>query len=105
MFIECPLKTLARLYGSVRVNENGCWIWQNGHTGKGYPELRIGHTVQYAHRVMYEITRDRIPWKKQIHHVCMTPSCINPDHLTPLEPWQNRALQAAGVRVWEGEPF
>jgi hypothetical protein len=39
----------------------GCWIWQRLVTPRRYGRMRVGHTMQYAHRVYYERYRGPIP--------------------------------------------
>ena len=45
----------------------------------------IGRTnprsVEYVHRVSYELFIGPIPADREVHHTCNVRSCVNPDHL------------------------
>ena len=60
---------------------DGCWIWRGGLTTNGYGAVQYRDSVQYVHRLMYEIVKGVIPRGKCVCHACDTPSCINPEHL------------------------
>lgn len=63
----------------ARVNKTeGCWLW-TGPTNGRYG--RIGRRT-YAHRASYEIANGPIPEGMFVMHLCDTPLCVRPDHLT-----------------------
>jgi hypothetical protein len=74
-----------RIRARVRVDTNGCWIWQGArdrwdygiiHNLPGRRPLAVG-----VHRVMYEHANGPIPDGLVIHHVCGVRLCCNPSHL------------------------
>jgi hypothetical protein len=78
--------TLAdKVRARVRINRNGCWIWQGprirGTYGyvinkPGQRPVNVG-----VHRVMYEETYGPIPEGMVVAHVCGVKLCCNLTHL------------------------
>jgi hypothetical protein len=56
----------------------GCWNWLKGKTERGYA---WGH----AHRHYWAAVNGPVPEGHHVHHKCENPSCVNPDHLEPLD--------------------
>ena len=79
------MAVLDKVLRRVKVDENGCWVWQgpcsgNGRGG-GYPRMSLrGHTVA-VHRAIYTHFFGYVPRQKQIHHKCNNRLCCNPEHL------------------------
>lgn len=70
----------------VKVDENGCWIWQLSRYPYGYGHLswRGKGSSDYAHRVCWEIVHGPIPTdgpRLCVCHRCDVPACCNPAHL------------------------
>lgn len=61
-----------------------CWIWKLSCSGNGYGSTKVAGKTQSAHVVYYEHMYGRIPAGMELHHMCKTPSCVNPMHLKPL---------------------
>src|SRR5271167_895784 len=61
-----------------------CWMWQLAKNSQGYGVVGIapGKTA-FAHRVYYEERFGPIPDGSELHHLCVVPGCVNPDHLVP----------------------
>lgn len=59
----------------------GCWIWESAKLSTGYGIFSINNTTVYAHRVSYELYKEKIPDAKLVRHTCDNPSCVNPLHL------------------------
>lgn len=70
--------------------ETGCWNWSLWRNKRGYGrtqrrELQKLTGTQYAHRAGFMALRGYYPPNIHIHHRCENPSCVNPDHLEPIE--------------------
>ena len=72
----------SRLYDKILMSdEESCWPWLGARNSRGYGNLRIGDTVQTAHRVSYIVHNGPIPEGLHVLHACDQPSCQNPSHL------------------------
>jgi len=83
------------IQSNVKVDDNGCWIWQGsvnkpipGHPGIGgyglmyyRPSHQIRGTMRSVHRVAYELLVGEIPPGRDVMHICHVRNCCNPDHL------------------------
>lgn len=81
--------------------DSPCWIWR-GCKCHGYGYIGLDGKLKRAHRVYYEYFGGKIPEGKVIDHLCMNKACVNPDHLEPVSPRENRvrAIRAGvGVKV------
>lgn len=67
---------------------SGCWLWTGTLTG-GYGQVGWGKTTQWAHRVVYELSKGGIPGGLEIDHLCRVRCCVNPDHLEPVTRQEN----------------
>lgn len=62
----------------TRDNSSTCWRVST-HRPDGYAQW--GHKG-LVHRLAYvAFTGQPIPWGHQVHHLCGTRNCVNPDHL------------------------
>jgi len=69
---------------NVKINENGCWIWQNGLNRAGYGKCKINGRQWTSHRLSYSVFNEPIPKKAFVLHKCPgggNPACCCPDHL------------------------
>lgn len=73
----------ARLLAKVRRHASGCWLWTGAKTRDGYGLIDDGGRTRQAHRVSFELFKRPLPPSALIMHSCDTPSCVNPDHLSP----------------------
>lgn len=82
-------RTAERPY--VRVQPDGCWIWQRAVARKAAPYGRVIHggRLKQAHRVVYEAMVGPIPDGLHLDHLCRVPSCVNPAHLEPVTVQEN----------------
>ena len=80
-----------RLKRNMKIDENGCWIWQGSKSGSGYPMIQMGRGPgegpKLAHRISYKVFNGEIPEGMVIDHLCYKEGgysnrlCINPEHL------------------------
>lgn len=72
-----------RFWAKVKIDPNGCWLWQGSTKGDGnnYGQFGFCGKVSAAHRVSYELHYG--PFDKALHvlHRCDCPPCVRPDHL------------------------
>ena len=61
--------------------ETGCWEWSRAKQPSGYGEIRLANQTFYAHRVMYQLFRGKIPKGKELDHLCRNRPCVHPLHL------------------------
>jgi hypothetical protein len=59
-------------------------MWQLAKNPQGYGIVGTAPgKVAYAHRVYYEQYIGPIADGFELHHLCVVPGCVNPDHLVP----------------------
>jgi hypothetical protein len=73
----------ARFWLQVLKTET-CWLWIGAINPNGYGTYHLDGQAQGAHRVSYVMHKGTIPPGHDIHHICNTPLCVNPDHLAAL---------------------
>lgn len=69
-----------RLLLQVKVNEQGCWIWQGKVNSKGYGI----YGGKMAHYLIWSRMGGRYEHGFSLHHTCFEKLCCNPDHLEYL---------------------
>lgn len=60
--------------------ETGCWEWLKFKL-RGYGRNTAAGHSQYAHRAYYEVANGPVPPDHDVHHKCVNPGCVNPEHL------------------------
>lgn len=79
-----------RIKQSIRIDENGCWVWQlHCMPTEGYGLIAVDGRPRLAHRVSYETFVGPIPDGLQLDHLCRNRPCVNPDHLEPVTCQEN----------------
>jgi len=73
----------------------GCWEWMGAKNEAGYGTFVMNRTQQPAHRVAWVLLRGPIPDGFHIDHLCKNPPCVNPEHLEPVTPEENKRRGSA----------
>lgn len=76
---------------AAKVEErDGHWIWTGWTNDAGYPYVRHEGRDRPAYRVTYELLVGAIPDGLELDHLCVTPTCVRPDHLEPVTHAENQ---------------
>lgn len=84
-----------RILDSIRVDEEGCWIWTKFINRTGYGVIGVGSRTDgsrrrvEAHRASYEAFVGPIHADLTIDHLCRKTACCNPDHLEAVTMQEN----------------
>lgn len=91
-----PVDPDALFWGKVdKSGPDGCWIWTGQRKPAGYGVFsRNASGHHFAHRHAYELMVGPIPEGLEVDHLCRVTSCVNPDHLEPVTPAENRRRAA-----------
>ena len=81
----------------IRINTNGCWLWEGAIDGSGYSNL--GRPPWRGHRLSYQEFCGPIPAKLEIDHLCRVKSCVNPMHLEAVTHAENQRRMMAAARL------
>lgn len=111
-----PLKVLKRRGDPwERVDRRGpddCWDWLGALGTSGYGSLVRSGKLWQAHRWTYEELVGPIPEGLELDHLCRRRSCVNPRHLEPVVPRENKlrgvspvAANARKTHCIHGHPF
>lgn len=80
-----------RFLAAVVMSGQECWAWTGQRDAKGYGLMADGTGGKVrAHRWVWETMVGPIPEGYTIDHLCRNPSCVNPDHLEPVDNAENQ---------------
>jgi hypothetical protein len=85
-----PRPPVERFMAKVEKTESGCWLYNLRNKTNVYGVFWLGDKPQPAHRWAYEHFVGPIPDGMWIDHLCRTQRCVNPEHLEPVTPSENR---------------
>lgn len=92
----------AYLQKRIRV-EADHWMWVGNVSPTGYGRMWGADHPWLAHRLVWSVLRGDPP--PVLHHVCRVRRCVNPAHLTPIEPGEHTRLHHFSEVCSEGHPF
>jgi hypothetical protein len=87
--------TLARRFCTkVSILPSGCWEWTGAKSPirgtAGYGVMTVDRRHVGAHRVAYQMFVGPIPAGRDLDHLCRKTDCVNPAHLEPVTPKENK---------------
>lgn len=99
--VELPERIEQKIRISKTHFHNGspCWDWLGQVDKDGYGLVRWQGKMQPAHRVVFTILIGKIPFKRQLDHLCRRHPCCNPKHLEPVSQTENvrRGISPAAI--------
>jgi hypothetical protein len=84
-----PEKNTEELFWSMVNKTDGCWNWTSG-TKRGYGQYRLWGRSWGAHQISYKLLVGEIPVGLELDHLCRNTLCVNPSHLEPVTPFENK---------------
>jgi hypothetical protein len=67
-----------------------CWMWKKCVTKRsGYAVMSHKMKSHRAHKLLYELTFDKVPEGMVLDHLCRNRACVRPDHVEPVTCTEN----------------
>lgn len=89
VFVPTRLKKSGRERKRITCLKANSGCWEVNIQRYGYKQFQDGDISAPLHRIVYEYFVGQIPEGKVLMHSCDNPKCVNPEHLSPGEPWEN----------------
>lgn len=70
--------------------KTACHVWQGGLNKWGYAKVKRNGKTLAGHRWFYQQTGKLIPEGMDLDHLCRVRDCVNPEHLEPVLPIENK---------------
>lgn len=93
-----PSETAEQRFWKKVHKTDSCWIWTAAKNSRGYGSFWDGERLTCAHRFSYEIAKGMIDSRLELDHLCRNPSCVNPDHLEPVDHRMNMQRGITGLK-------
>lgn len=82
---------------------SGCWLWTGGCNSDGYGSIRIQGRWFSTHRYSYIVLVGEPGEGLELDHLCETRICVNPAHLEPVTPYENKRRTGLRRKTCGGE--
>jgi hypothetical protein len=81
-----PRRSEVDRFWSKVVKGESCWSWSGFHNrGRGiFWPVGSKKTGVLAYRYSFSLVMGDIDSSVHLHHSCLNPGCVNPDHLEPM---------------------
>lgn len=97
----------ARFREKVELGDDGCWLWTAATSSEGelsswkggYPYYWLNGRTVGAHRYAFQRAMGVSVAGLDLHHVCETRRCVNPEHLDPVTR-QEHMERTGGLNGW-----
>jgi len=92
-----------RIFAYIKKKEDGCWVWTGKKGQDMYGQISVNGKRKRAHRVSFELFKEKILPGMLILHSCHNTLCVNPDHLRQGTVKENSNDMIAASRSLIGE--